>query len=79
MAKWKCTNCGNKMSTPPPLTCPITCCGANGSYVEDNSPGELLAPKWKCTNCGNKSSLPTAPVTCSISCCGATNSYEPIR
>ena len=76
--KWKCTNCGNRISTPPPITCPITCCGATSSYLADNTPGNLLRAKWKCTNCGNQSSAPSMPATCVITCCNATNSYIPI-
>jgi hypothetical protein len=76
--KWKCTNCGNKISTAPPVKCQIDCCGETNSYVVDNTPGDLLKAKWKCTNCGNQTGVPTMPTTCEISCCDATNSYVPI-
>ncbi len=76
MAKWKCTNCGNKVSqSNPPIVCPINCCGQSGSYVIDNTPGDLPAAKWKCTNCGNREAGTTAPIVCRITCCGASNSY----
>jgi len=76
MAKWKCTNCGNRVAqSNPPIVCGISCCKQSGTYVLDDTPGDLLTATWKCANCGNREAGTTAPIVCRISCCQASNSY----
>jgi DNA-directed RNA polymerase subunit RPC12/RpoP len=76
---WKCTNCGNKVSSAQaPRVCDISCCGQEGSFVLDS---DQTAPKklgWKCTNCGNKVAGAIAPSICPITCCNESNSYVAI-